>query len=261
MKLVALLCSDPTLSRLLTSLNQPDYWLQVASSRSLPALLAGLEPLGFAGAIILDGELQKRASQHIERQSLAAKASARVDVVSVTAAGLMGEYLYGQALAAQLRAIKWDARGAKAVILGATSEAVAIARELSSLGLAHLSLLAENRPAAEKLSSNLAATTSVTTGSFDSPYSMTLLEQSDLLIRLSDEAQVPGQVLGPHLTIIDLTPSPMSRLREQAMRVGARNFGLRDLQAYQLALMLRVVLEQDVSAEPFLTLLHSQAAF
>jgi len=43
--------------------------------------------------------------------------------------------------------------------------------------------------------------------------------------------RVPAELLGPHLTLLDLVPEPVSALRRRAMSVGALTFNRRDLAA------------------------------
>ena len=87
-----------------------------------------------------------------------------------------------------------------------------------------------------------------------------LLEHEHLrghLERREVRRDVPPEVLGPHLTLVDLVPDVVSPLRRQAMGAGSLTFNRRDVEAYRLELGLSQVLGGPVGIEPIMTLFHA----
>lgn len=260
MQLIALVCHDPDLAARFERLGTPAYFVHsVPPEQALSEILTALPTLGFAGALILDAAEQAQAFSHLQRSSLDAQAVGVVDSITVTAAGLMGDYTLGRALGHALQNERWDARGARAVILGSGPLAKSVAQELASRGAQHLTVLAANRPAAEASLPTLANSHQSEARTADEPLAAPLLEQADILVRTDSTLEVPHTLLGPHLGIIDLAPSPLSDLRKAGLNVGAKSFGLRDVQAHQTALALSHILGKRLELEPFLTLFHEQA--
>ena len=220
------------------------------------AVLNGLVPLEFAGAILLGEEFEGAASGLLQRSSLDAQEVGAVDTVSVAAGGLIGEYNAGRAVGSLLAESDWDGRGAKAVLLGGGKRVAAIARELSSMGVAQITILAESRPAAERTAPKLAASTTVVTSAQGDPRVEGFLAEADLLVRVDPNADVPKTAMGPHLCLVDLKPERVSALRQQALNVGALTFNLLDYQAHRLAMGLGHVLGAAIELEPLLALLH-----
>ncbi|MEX2540372.1 MAG: hypothetical protein WD314_01140 [Trueperaceae bacterium] len=220
------------------------------------AVLSGLVPLAFAGALLLDDEFEQAASGLLQRYSLDAQEVGAVDTVSVAAGGLIGEYNVGRAIGSLLAEADWDARGARAVLLGSGRRVSAIARELSSMGVAQVVILSENRPAAERSLPRLAASTEVVTSALADPRSEGFLAEADLLIRSEPSAEVPPEAMGPHLCLVDLRPERVTALRQQALNFGALTFNLLDFQAHRMSLGLTHILGAGVELEPLLALLH-----
>ena len=258
MHLIALFCEDPDVVAALTQAEQPTYHLHPVTKQPLAAL-GGLEPLEFAGALVLGESLQKQAFHQVQRSSLDAQTSEAVDTVTVTPLGLVGEYTLGRALGRALLADAWDLRDARVVVLGAGAEATVLAKELASLGASHLTVLAQDRPAAENALPPLAATVTTQARALSEPLAGSYVEQADVLVRTDPALNVDKNVLGPHLSVIDLSPTPLSPLRKAALGVGAKSLGLRDIQAYQAALALSHILGSTVEVDAFLTLFHGQA--
>ena len=259
MHLIALFCTDPDVVDALTQVEQPSYHLHpVALKQPLAAALNALESLEFAGALVLGEELQRQAFNQVQRSSLDAQTSQAVDTVTVTPLGLVGEYTLGRALGRALLADAWDVRDARVVVLGAGAEATVLAKELASLGASHVTVLAQDRPAAEKALPPLAATVTTQARALSEPLAGSYVEQADVLVRTDPTLKVDKNVLGPHLSVIDLSPTPLSPLRKAALGVGAKSLGLRDIQAYQAALALSHVLGSVVEVDAFLTLFHGQ---
>lgn len=128
------------------------------------------------------------------------------------------------------------------------------------MGVAQIVVLAENRPAAEQSLTTIAASTEVFTTALSDPRGPGFLSEADLLIRANPQFQVPVEAMGPHLCVIDLATEPVSRLRQQALNVGALTFNLLDFQAHRLSLGLSHVLGGGVELDSLLTLLHEPSA-
>jgi shikimate dehydrogenase len=258
MQLVGVLGRDQELLNTLASFRDPHgrFHLHPLHDGPVEGVLSSLVPLEFAGALLLGDEFEQAASGLLQRHSLAAQEVGAVDTVSVAGGSLIGEYNAGRAVGSLLAEADWDARGARVVLLGSGRPVSAIARELSSMGVAQLVILAENRPAAERTMPTLAASTEVVASALADPRSDGFLAEADLLIRSDPAADVPVEAMGPHLCLVDLRPERVSQLRQQALNVGALTFNLLDFQAHRLVLGLTHVLGAGVELEPFLALLH-----
>ena len=260
MDLIALIGADPAIKETLLSLADQGFHFQASSpNSSAEVILRALEPLCFAGAAILDPECQKTVLSVTERASVNAQQAGAVDTVIVTAAGLVGEYTLGQALGELILSSGWNVRGARGVVVGGGPPASSAARELASLGLSHLSVLSDDKTSAESITSGLAATTQTVSATFKSPIAKTYIEQADILVRCDADTKIPEHLLGPHLSVIDLSPASLSNLRESALKVGAKTLGARDVWAYQMMLITGQILGRRLEPAPFLELFHSQS--
>jgi hypothetical protein len=262
MHLVALISQDPLLVRQLVRYRDPlgRFHLHPLLDHDAADVLPALQVMEFAGAVILDHDSQAVAAKQLTRRSLDAQEAAAVDTVSVSPGGLIGEFNFGRAVGALLQTAGWDGREASAVILGSGRNATGVARELSSVGVTQLTILAGNRPEAERAVPRLAASTSIIARAVSDPVAERCLLEADLLVRLDPAARVPLEMLGPHLTLLDLSPEPVSRLRQQALNVGVLSFNQRDFQAHFLALALSHVLGGSIEVEPLLSLLHDRTS-
>jgi shikimate 5-dehydrogenase len=258
MHLVAVVCSDPGLSHLLRSFRDDDarFHLHVVAPGRGSDWVDALRTLDFAGALVLDAAAQADAMRLADRSSLDAADVAAADTLTVTQAGLVAEYHLGRALSQALRGRLWDPRGAHAVILGGGTEARAVARELASVGIGHLTVLADTRPHAERAVPRLAASTEVIATVPHDPIATRLLERADLVIRIDARVTFPSALLGPHLTIVDLAAEGVSSLRQRAMGLGALTLNRRDIEAHRLHLALGHVLGGGVRVEPLMQLMH-----
>jgi shikimate 5-dehydrogenase len=262
MHIVGVLARDQNLVGALSRFRDPlgRFHLHPLQDGPVDAVLSALVPLEFAGAILLDDDLEQSATGLLQRSSLDAQEVGAVDTVTVAAGGLIGEYNAGRAVGSLLAEADWDGRGARAVLLGSGRRVAAIARELSSIGLSQVVILAENRPAAERSMPKLAASTAVITSAAADPRANGFIAEADLLIRSDPAAEVSPDVMGPHLCLVDLRPERVTTLRQQALNVGALTFNHLDFQAHRLALGLSHVLGAGVELEPLLALLHDAPA-
>lgn len=260
MHLVALVCRDPALSEALNAGKRPyhEFHLHPLPEVSdLARVAAALEPLDFAGMLVLPGELQEEAYRLATRSSLDAQEVGAADALTVTPGGLIAEFNLGRAVGAALAHERWHAREASAVILGGGVSARAVSRELSSMGVRHLTVIARHRPNAERVPPKLAASTEVTARAQGDPLSETLIMRADLLVRIDARLHIDPALLGPHLSVVDFSTETLSPLRQQAMNLGAMSIGLREVQAHQLALSLGHILGGRLDVGLFSEALHS----
>ena len=258
MHIVGVLGRDTDLLHALSRFRDPlgRFHLHPLQDGPVEAVLEALVPLEFAGAILIGDEFEQAASGLLQRTSLDAQEVGAVDTVSVAAGGLIGEYNAGRAVSSLLADADWDGRGARAVLLGSGKRVAAIARELSSIGVAQIVILASDRPAAERSAPKLAASTTVVTSAHGDPRVESFLAEADLLVRVDPAAEVAKEAMGPHLCLLDMRAERVSSLRQQALNVGALTFNLLDYQAHRLALGLGHVLGAAVELEPLLAVLH-----
>lgn len=258
MHLVALVSEDADLNHALRSFRDgaDRFHLHPVEPGRMSDLLRALVRLDFAGAMVIGEGPQAEAQQLADRSSLDAQELGAADTLTVTPAGVMADHSLGRALGAMLAGRRLEAAGAHGVILGVSPEARAIARELARLGLASLSLLAEDRVAAEHALPQ-AAGTSVTARSSSDPVAKVFLERADLLVRADPDLRVSDDVLGPHLTVLDLTRGAPFDLRKRAIELGALTFARRDLEAYRFELALSQVLGGAVGLDSFRALFQA----
>ncbi len=258
MHLVAVLTSDPTLSHSLTSFRDPGnrFLLHPVPPAEPAGIIDSLRQLDFAGAMVLDEAAQAEALRVAARRSLDAQEVGAADTITVTPSGPIGEYNFGRAVGSCLRSANWDGRNASVVLLGAGNALRGIARELSSLGVGSLTVLAASRPVAEQALPTLAATTQTVARAAGDPLAETFLRNADLVVRVGADLEVPEEALGPHLALVDLVPEEVSGLRRAAINYGASTFNLKDVQAHLIALGLSHILGGPIPPEALLSQLH-----
>lgn len=260
MQLIALVTAQARLHALAARVASADFYLHPVAPQQLAEQLAALDKLQFAGAVLPDLPEQLAAAQALSRMSPTAQEAGALCTVITTPAGNVGDYLLGRAVVAAMSAQRWDARGARAVIIGEGAPCRAIGRALASLGVSHLTVLAGDRPAAERSLPALAASCAGEARALREASAQVLLEQADLLVRLEADVELDGALLGPHLSLIDLAEGALSPLRARAIRLGASTLSRRDVEAHHLALSLSALLGRSVAVEPLLALLHQELA-
>lgn len=256
---MALLSDDPEMRGAISAYRDAAARFHIHSvpAGAMPELLRGLARLEFAGALVMDVERQVEAQRLADRSSLAAQELGAADTLTVTQAGIIADHTLGRAVAGMLTHHRWDAAGARVVVLGAGPTAKALGRELVSLGARSLAVLAADRVAAERSLPQTHAGVELLARASADPLADTLFESADLVLRVDGAQRLPSASLGPHLTLIDLAPEPVSTLRSQAMALGALTFNRRDVDAYRLELGLSQVLGGSIGVEPLLALLHA----
>jgi hypothetical protein len=258
MHLVAAVSSDPDLAHQLRDFRDGEqrFLIHPIPAGPLHAILDALRALDFAGALLLDPRLQREAARVVERTSLEVRELGAADALILTPAGVVADLHLGRAVGAALRHRLWNPRGARAVVLGADLTARSVARELGTLGVAHLTVLASERPDAERVVAHLAATTDVAARAANDPGALALLERADLVVRTDGDADLPSHVLGPHLALVDATPGSLTAWRRRGLEVGALTIGRPDIEAHRLHLALGSILGPGVALEPIMALLH-----
>jgi len=258
MHLVAVVGGDPDLAHRLRGFRDAAqrFLLHPIAPRPLPALADALRTLDFAGAVLLDAHAQCEAATASERGSLDVRELRAADALVITPAGVVSDLHLGRAIGAALRQRLWDPRGARAIVQGSGLPARAAARELASLGVAHLSVIASDRPEAEGVTALLGATTSSTALAEAEPAAQAMLERADLVVRACEAATLPAHVLGPHLALVDLVPGTLSAWRRRGLEVGALTIGALDVEAHRLQLALTSILGPGVALEPLMALVH-----
>ncbi|HEX7001371.1 MAG TPA: hypothetical protein VF164_06705 [Trueperaceae bacterium] len=258
MHLVACVCDDATAQAVRSFRDAADrFYLHPVTPGAMTDVVAGIRSLDFAGAMVLDETYQSEAQRLADRSSLDANELAAADTLTVTQAGVMADHCLGRALAAVLVAHRWDGAGARVVVLGSGATARSAAREAVSMGAGALTVLASDRVAAERMLPHGAAGTALLARSTADPVARTMLEQADLVVRTDPGIGIAAELLGPHLTLVDLVPEVVSPLRRQAMGAGALTFNRRDVEAHRLELGLTQVLGGPVGIEPLMTLFHA----
>ena len=258
MHLVAVLNADAELDHALRAFRDPEgrFLLHSVQGGDTGESVRALAQLDFAGALVFGEKAQAAALQAASRSSLDAQEVGAADTLTTAMGSVIAEFNFGRAVGSCLRSAQWDGRNASAVLLGASMALRGVARELSSLGLQRLVILAADRPSAEQAHPPLAATTEVIARAATDPIGAVLLREADLVIRFDSGLDIPAELLGPHLTLIDLIDSDVSLLRSRAMGLGAMTFNRKDIQAHALALGLSHILGGPVAPDGLLAQLH-----
>ena len=206
MHLIAVVSADADIRHALRSFRdgQGRFHLHPVPPGGVEELYRALRRLDFAGALVLDPGAQPDALRLAERSSLDAEDVGGADTATVTPGGVIAEYNLGRAAGALLASARWDARGADVVLLGGAQAARGLARELSSQGAASIAMLGPSPSDAEQTLPKLPAGTRVVARAANDPLVPTLLEQADLLVRLDSAVRVPAELLGPHLTLLEI---------------------------------------------------------
>ncbi len=252
MLFIAFIADDNNLNHVLSQHVANDYLLHcLIPSKEAKDFCIGLDALNYAGAICLDLAWQKKLLGSAARPSLAATTAQATDTLVTTPAGLMADFNAGQAIAQLLSYNEWDIKDAAVTITGADAYARILAKELASLGATSIDVIAASRSLAQQTLPTIATTRSHA-HTYSDITATSAYERADLIIRTESEGNIPKDVLGPHVSVIDLSPSPLSPLRHEALRVGAPNFGLRDFQAHQISIAIGAILGKKIDPETFL---------
>jgi shikimate dehydrogenase len=174
--------------------------IEVPANSRLPAVLAGLEPLGFMGAVI-SGSAQFEAASLVNRRDRNVDRDGVVDAV-VVHGGTFGGHTLEDALINTLEFEGFRGYGAHAVILGGGSVAMA-ATQLARQGFKTITIAAPDRPAAEKLARLLPAGVTSHPLTFEEPRLHDVLERADLIVHCSSDARLNPALLQPYHTLLE----------------------------------------------------------
>ena len=174
--------------------------LEVPATSKLDAVLSGLEPLGYLGAIIT-GNQQTELAKLVPRKSRASERDGVVDAISV-AGGLQGSHTLEDALLNTLERVGFRAFGASALILGGGPTAFA-ATQLARAGLRTINIAASDRPSAERIAKTLPAGVFSETLAINEPRLRDVLETVDLLVLASQDVRIEPTLLQPYHTILE----------------------------------------------------------
>lgn len=257
MQLVALLGSDAS-ALALARYRDPEMriWLHPVPVGSIREAVAALPVLGFAGALIFGEAARREAASAVSRRSLDAEDQMAVDAVTVAGEATLGDHVGGRAVVEGLRTAGWDPHGARVVAFGVGAAGRAVARELATAGAEEVTFVAADAPAAERAVPDLPAGVRARGLAMHDPAVPALLGRCDALLRGADLLAPIADVLGPHLTVVDLAPGLDPAWRRQGRAAGAATVAWADVEAHRVAAALRAVLGGEVDPEPLLELFH-----
>jgi shikimate dehydrogenase len=220
----------------LYALEQRFLPLEVPAQSDLSAVLAGLEPLGFLGAI-LSGPAQTQALKLVSRHSQAAKRDGMVDTITLRG-GIEGGSSLEDALLNTLEFAGFQALGAHAVILGSSPVGFA-ATQLARAGFKTITVVGANRPAAEKLAKALPAGVYQDALSQDDSRLSDVLERADVLVHASTDVKLKPSQMQPYHTLLEACGE--TNLGVALERAGGQVIGFSSVRAHHLAAQLEVV--------------------
>ncbi len=257
MQLVALLGTDAT-ARALARYRDPEtrIWLHPAPVGAVGPAIAALPVLGFAGALVFGEDGRKAAAGAVSRRSLDADEQGAVDAVAVAGDATLGDHVGGRAVVEGLRAAGWDPRGARVIALGDGPATRAVARELAGAGAEEVTFVAPDAPAAERAVPALPAGVRARGVALHDPALPALLERCDALLRGADLLEPRPELLGPHLTVVDLVAGLDAGWRREGRAAGATAVAWADVEAHRVAAALRTVVGGEVDPVPLLELFH-----
>lgn len=200
----------------------------------LNEVLAACEVLGFLGALIHPG-VQEMAAPFLYLEPGARRAG-RADAVAFSG-GPRGNYVAPEALLDALQRYGPAARGKSAMIIGRGPD-LRVSLGLARLGLRAVTVVASHRPQAEQLLREFPAGVGAYALSRDDSAVQSLAERCEYIVLTG--GQMPGGVLQPFHTVIDLTGYAAGAVQA----AGATLLSLPDLPARVLARQLKYVTGQ-----------------
>ncbi len=184
----------------LYALEQRFLPIEVPSNSKLSAVLDGLEPLGFLGAVI-SGNACLEAPSLVSRRDRNVDRDGAVDAV-VAHGGSFGAHTLEDALIRTLEDQGFRGYGAHVVVVGSGSVAMA-ATQLARQGFKTVTIAATDRPAAEKLARALPAGVSSFTLTLEEPRLADVLERADLIVHCGPDARLNPALLQPYHTLLE----------------------------------------------------------
>jgi shikimate dehydrogenase len=221
--------------------------LEVPEQSDLSAVLAGLEPLGFLGAI-LSGPVQTQALKLVTRQTQSAKRNGMIDAITPRG-GIEGTSTLEDALLNSLEDAGFQALGAHAVILGSSPVGFA-ATQLARAGFKTITVVGANRPAAEKLAKALPAGVYQDALSQDDSRLSDVLERADVLVHASADVKLKPTQMQPYHTLLEA--SGETNLAVALERAGGQVIPYSSVRTHHLAAQLEFVTGWKFEASSFL---------
>ncbi len=237
LKPVAFLGSDVSATiHKLYALEQRFLPLEVPNNSKLERVIAGLEPLGFLGAIVV-GNPNTDLNALVERKTHSAERAGAIDAV-IVANGTLGTNTLEDALVNTLETMKYRGIGGHCVILGGGAIAFA-ATQLARVGFKTMTFAAPDRPAAEKLARVVPAGVTTRALTFEEPSLIDALEKADLLVHCSSDVTLDARFLQPYHTLLEAHSE--TSLAVGLERAGGNVIGFRHTAAHHLAAQLEFV--------------------
>lgn len=257
MQLVAVVGSGPT-PRALARYRDPEakVWLQALPESDVDAVLGALVPMGFAGALVFGDDERHVAARAVTRRSVGCERFGCADAVSVAAGGTIGDWVGGRAVAEGMRSAGWDPRGARIVALGTGPSLSTVVAELAESGAEEVTFVARHPVEGERAVPLLPHGVSARVLSARDAGVASVMSRCDVLLRADDLVAPEPEWLGPHLTVVDLSPTLPPRWRSVARAAGATAISWPDVEAHRVSAMLRTVVGGAIDPQPLLDLLH-----
>ncbi len=216
----------------------------VPTSAKLEAVVQGLEPLGFLGAVFV-GESSTQALTLVDSLSSSAERDGAIDAISVTR-GTQGAHALEDGLLSALESIKYRGFGATAVVLGGGASASA-AVQVARVGVKSLTIAAPDRPHAERLAKHAPAGVLVRCISLEEPALLEALERADLLLITDPKLRLEPRLLQPYHTLVEVAGE--SSLSVALERIGVQVLLHRTIRAHHLAAQLEFVTGRKLKLE------------
>ncbi len=237
LKPVAFLGSDATATiHKLYQLEQRFLPLEVPSHSKLDRVIAGLEPLGFLGAIVV-GNPSVELNALVERKTHSAERAGAIDAVIVSS-GSLGTNTLEDSLVSTLETVRYRGVGGHCVVLGGGAVAFA-ATQLARVGFKTMTFAAPDRPAAEKLARAVPAGVTTRALTFEEPSLLDALERADLLVHCSPDVHLDARHLQPYHTLLEAHSE--TSLAVGLERAGGNVIGFKLSNAHHLAAQLEFV--------------------
>lgn len=257
MHLIALLGTSPAVE-VLQHYRDPTsrFHLHAVPAGPVPQQLSALPALGFTGALLFGSEVRRDAVALV-RASVEAADLQAVNVVSVAGGQVQGDYVGAAAVVDGLRHAGWDPRGARVVASGGHDDVRSLLRSLATAGVVDITLVGPDAPAAERALPALPAGVKSRALPARDPIIPDLVARCDAVLRGDGNLKVPAESLGPHLTLVDVSPNLPSEPRATARAAGVSTIAWADVEAHRVAATLQQLLSLPVDPAPLHELLRT----
>ncbi len=216
----------------------------VPTSAKLSAVIEGLEPLGFLGAVFI-GTPNREAMSLVDGTTSSAERDGALDAISVTR-GTQGSHTLEDGLLSALESIKYRGFGANAVVIGGGASASA-AVQVARAGVKSLTIAAPDRPHAERLARFAPAGVNLHSISMEEPAFLESLERADLLLICDPNLRLEPRLLQPYHTLVEVAGD--SSLSVALERIGGQTVAYKKVKAHHLAAQLEFVTGRKLKLE------------